>query len=113
MIKSVLYSLYFIFIISLKANHGLCKGSERTIGGNYLVCLSHSPYYNSKLCDILVLLLFQAKQRKHYGNAVIYRHVIDSFEKMYEDGLVVDVVTVRPVLMILHGDNKSINEYTG
>ena len=91
----------------------MANPKQHSIGGNYLVCLGQSPEHGSKWKDVLVALLFRTEQRKCYGNAAIYKDLITQFHKLLEDGVEVNGTVVRPVLMLCHGDNKSINEYTG
>ena len=84
-----------------------------SIGGNYLVCLAQSSSFHSKWADILVTLLYHTKQRTHYGNAIVYENLIKQFNDLKREGIEIGNFIVRPVILLCHGDNKSINEYTG
>jgi len=98
-------------------NAALGTHSEK-LGAGYVGLPFLPPHCRSKLTNILLALLFNADDRKLYGNKKVFKPLIEEFNFLSSTGLSVErpdgsVVRLFFVLGLLTGDNLALNGLAG
>ena len=88
-----------------------------SLGAVYVCLPCLPPYLQSKLENIFLALLFNAEDRKHYGNVKTFRPLLDELRYLETEGIIcktpIGPKRVFFVTVIIMGDNKGLNEITG
>lgn len=99
-------------------NNGLgsCAGLQK-LAGVYYSIVDFPVEFNSKIENIFLILLYNALDRKKYGNRRILKPLIDELNELFHDGFVIntDSNNYKIYVMITHviGDNLGIHVLLG
>ncbi|XP_075167495.1 uncharacterized protein LOC142239588 [Haematobia irritans] len=83
------------------------------IGGVYIKILALPEHLNSKLTSILLCMLFFTEDRKKFGNAVIFKQLIEKLNYLQNSGISICGTTVKLITCFIGGDNLGMNSLLG
>lgn len=87
------------------------------LGAVYVSIATIPPNMSSRLENIFLTQLFYSKDRVHFGNALVFRTLIEELKNLEEVGITVKLtdmsVTVKFVLTVLSGDNLGLHSIMG
>lgn len=86
------------------------------LGGVYVKIPCVPPYFQSKLNNIFLGMLFYTEDRKSFGNSRIFKPFIKEIQKLFDSGIEVknkDYNIIKFVPCLILGDNLGLNSILG
>jgi len=97
---------------NLGSNSGMHK-----LGAVYVAVPCIPPYRLTKLSNIFLALLFHSLDRTQFGNKIIFNPVLDEFNYLIDNGVVINIPQFKGKLYfelgLILGDNLGLHSITG
>lgn len=90
------YLSLFIFFDDFQTGNPLrSHATANKLGACYVSIASLPPKYSSCTKYISLALLFHSEERSNYGNAAVFKPLINELNSLYKDGLVIHLKLMK------------------